>query len=246
MTPAPAIVLVRPQLGVNIGAAARAMLNFGLTRMRLVAPRDGWPNEEARAMASRADAVLDAAELYPETDAAIGDLHRVFAASARGRDMLKPVMTPRRAAAEARQAIAAGQRVGFLFGPERAGLDNADMVRADAVVAIPANPDFASVNLAQAVLLIAYEWFLAGDERPGFEPVYGRSRPASKAELDHFLRHFEEELDQSGHFDTVADKRPAMIQNLRNMWQRADLTEQDLRSLHGIIRALSGNRQGHR
>ena len=156
--PQPAFVLVRPQLGENIGAAARAMWNFGLQRLRLVAPRDGWPNGRAVAMASGAAPVLDRVQVFGDTAAAIGDLDFVFATTARSRDLTKPVVTPERAMAMAREMSGAGRQVGVLFGPERAGLENADIVRANAIVSVPVNPGFASLNLAQCVLLTAYEW----------------------------------------------------------------------------------------
>ncbi len=238
----PAIVLVRPQMGENIGAAARAMLNFGLGEMRLVAPRDGWPNDKAVAMASRADGVLEAARVFERTEDAIADLHRVYAATARRRDMEKPVLTPRRAAAELRAAIAAGRKVGVLFGAERAGLDNDDVVLADAVVQVPANPAFASINLAQAVLLLGYEWYQAGDATPEVDPALGGNRPANKQELVDLFEHIEAELEAGGYFARVEAKRPAMVRNIRNIFQRGRLLEQDVRTLRGVIRALTGRR----
>ena len=154
----PAIILVRPQMGENIGAAARGMRNFGLSEMRLVAPRDGWPNPKAVATASGAGRVLDAARVHGTTAEAIADCHTVYATTARPRDLIKPVLTPEAAMAEARGLIAAGQKVGFLFGPERAGLQNDDLAGAQAIVSVPVDPEFASLNLAQCVLLLAYEW----------------------------------------------------------------------------------------
>lgn len=229
----PAIVLVRPQLAENIGACARAMLNFGLDRMRLVAPRDGWPQDKARAMASRADAVLDNATLHEDTPAAIADLNLVLATTARPRDMTKPVMTPREAAAACRQALAAGEQVGVLFGAERAGLDNDDVVRAQAIVAVPANPAFASLNLAQAVLLFGYEWFQAGEPPPA-EP--GEPR-ASAADLANFYARLEPALDEAG-FLFPPEKRPAMVRNIRNIFARGGLTAHEVSTLHGILSAL--------
>ncbi|MEQ9640259.1 MAG: RNA methyltransferase [Alphaproteobacteria bacterium] len=229
----PAVVLVRPQLAENIGACARAMLNFGLDEMRLVAPRDGWPQDKARAMASRADEVLDNAALHQTTEAAVADLNLVLATTARGRDMVKPVMTPREAAAACRQAIANGEKVGVLFGAERAGLDNDDVVRAHAIVAVPANPAFASLNLAQAVLLFGYEWFVADPAAPEADA----QPPATAAELANFFARLEPALDESG-FLFPPEKRPTMVRNIRNIFQRGRLTTHEVSALHGILSAL--------
>jgi len=234
----PAIILVGPQMGENIGAVARAMANFGLDDLRLVAPRDGWPNPAALAMAAGADAVLEAARVYRATDDAIGDLHHIYATTARGRDMLKPVVPPAQAAGDMRAAAAAGRQVGVLFGPERSGLNNDDVCLAGTVISIPVNPAFASLNLAQAVLLVAYEWF-TGQARaapPDFGP------PASAGELVGLFEHLEGALAAAGFF-YPPEKRPAMVRNLRNMWQRAGLLEQDVRTLRGVIRALAGQKR---
>ncbi len=233
----PAIILVHPQMGENIGAAARAMLNCGLTELRLVAPRDGWPNERAVAMASGADQVIEQTVLFESTGAAVADLHRVYASTARPRGMIKTVVTPRGAAAEMRAAIARGERCGILFGPERAGLDNDDMARADAVISVPLNPAYASLNLAQAVLLIAYEWFQAGDETPERCLHTGRTDVASKAELDNFFDRLMAELDAGG-FLHPPEKRPTMVRNIRNLFLRAGLTQQEVQTLHGIVSSL--------
>ncbi len=237
----PAIVLVEPQLGENIGTAARAMFNCGLTDLRLVAPRDGWPNDKAIAAASGADTVLDRARLYGSAEDAIADLHHVYVTTARDRYMVKRVLTPRAAAAEMRASMAAGNACGILFGPERTGLFNDAIALGDRVIRVPLNPAFSSLNLAQAVLLIGYEWFQSGDETPPSELVAGHSRPATKEELHRFFDHFEEALDQSG-FLRTADKRPGMVRNLRNLFQRAECTEQELRTLHGVITAFLGAR----
>jgi len=238
-TGGPAIILVQPQLGENIGTAARAMLNCGLGDLRLVRPRDGWPIDKAVAAASGADRVLDAARLYPSVKAAIADLAHVYAATARDRYMVKRAVTPRLAAEEMRGFIAAGEACGVLFGPERTGLVNDDIALADTVLAVPLNPAFASLNLAQAVLIIGYEWFTA-ETRPPAEMLHtGHSRPANKAELVRFFEHFEEALDDSG-FLRHPDKRPSLTRNLRNLFQRAFCTEQELRTLHGVITAFVG------
>jgi tRNA/rRNA methyltransferase len=242
VTGGPAIILVEPQLGENIGTAARAMLNCGLDDLRLVRPRDGWPNDKAIAASSGADAVLDKARLYPNVEAAIGNLAHVYASTARDRYMVKRELTPRRAAEEMRGFITAGEACGVLFGPERTGLVNDHIALADTVLTVPLNPAFASLNLAQAVLLIGYEWFTARTA-PRPETMHrGHSRAASKEELLRFFGHFEEALVESG-FLRHPDKRPSMTRNLRNLFQRAQCTEQELRTLHGVITAFMGPRQ---
>ncbi|HZU91754.1 MAG TPA: RNA methyltransferase [Stellaceae bacterium] len=242
VTGGPAIVLVEPQLGQNIGTAARAMMNCGLDDLRLVRPRDGWPNDKAVAAASGADRVLDKARLYPSVEAAIGDLAHVYASTARDRYMVKREVTPRRAAEEMRGHIAAGEPCGVLFGPERTGLVNDHIALADTVLTVPLNPAFSSLNLAQAVLIVGYEWFTA-KLAPDPERLHtGHSRPADKAELLRFFEHFEEALVESG-FLRHPEKRPSMSRNLRNLFQRAECTEQELRTLHGVITAMMGPRK---
>lgn len=235
---APAIVLVRPQLGENIGTASRAMLNFGLSDLRLVAPRDGWPSERARAAASGADLVIDEARLFATSGEAVADLDFVIATTARARDMVKPVLTPERAAAKLREAIAAGGRAGIMFGPERTGLENDEVVLADALVMVPVNPAFASLNLAQAVLLIGYEWFKASDRTAAERIDYLQTRPATKGELLGFFEHLERELDRFG-FLKPPEKRPSMVRNLRNLFQRAAMTEQEVRTMRGVVASLT-------
>jgi len=234
----PAVVLVEPQLGENIGMAARAMLNCGLDDLRLVAPRDGWPNPAAEKAASGAGAVLDGARVYESTGAAIADLHRVYAASARSRGMVKPIVTPRRAADELRTAARDGIAAGVLFGPERAGLTNDDAAVADAIIAVPLNPAFASLNLAQAVLIVGYEWFQAGADAPARDLPYAGGRPATKDELINFFARLEQALDEAG-FLKPPEKRPSMAVNLRDIFARADLSEQEVRTLHGVVSALT-------
>ncbi len=239
--PTPAFILVRPQMGENIGAAARAMWNFGLDRMRLVAPRDGWPNPKAVAMASGAGRVLDQVRVVETTEQALEDLNYVFATTARSRDLTKTVLTPERAMAQAREMIAAGQKVGVMFGPERAGLENADVVRANALISIPVNPAFASLNLAQSVLLNAYEWRRsAQDVAPELREM-GKTRFATHIEVAKFTEHLEGRLDDVGFF-WPEHKRDSMIENLRNMFSRLDLTDADVRTLHGVLRALTQKR----
>lgn len=240
---APAIVLIGSQLGENIGTAARAMLNCGLTELRLVAPRDGWPNEKAVAAASGADMVLDGARLFDTAADAVADLNIVYATTARRRDMLKTVLTPRRAAAEMRSAAGQGVRAGVLFGPERKGLHNDDVTLADKIIEVPLNPAFSSLNLAQAVLIVAYEWRMAGDATPAASLPHGHTQPASKQDLLHLFEHLERELDEVG-FLHPPEKRPSMVRNLRNIFQRADLREQEVRTLRGVIADLSNKRRG--
>ncbi len=243
----PAIILVRPQMGQNIGAAARAMLNFGLGEMRLVAPRDGWPNEAARAMASRADEVLDNAKLYDRTEDAIADLNVVYATTARGRELSKPVTTPRLASEKAVEQVSRGASVGLMFGGERAGLDNDDVALATEIINVPTNPAFSSLNLAQAVLLCAYEWRQAALGQQAIPPAFDeKDKPVAAEQLTIFLDFLISELDRSGMFRLIEDKRPTMLRNLRAMFHRADLRDHEVRTLFGMIRSLSGHRQGTR
>lgn len=234
-------MLVRPQLGDNIGAAARAMLNFGLTRMRLVAPRDGWPNARAGAVASGAGRVLDGAGLFENVASAVADCDYVLAATARPREMVKEVMTPERAMAVARTLDAAGKRVGILFGPERAGLENDDLVHANAIVTVPVNPDFPSINLAQCVLLVAYEWMRRGSEVAPATMVLARTAVASRAEIERLGDHYEEELEAAGFFHPPA-RAQGMKRNLRNLWGRLGLTRAEVEALHGMLRQLLRSR----
>jgi tRNA/rRNA methyltransferase len=233
----PACILVRPQLGENIGAAARAMLNFGLDHMRLVAPRDGWPNPDARAMASGAGRVLDEARLHDDLAGALSDFHFVLATTARARDMTKQVFTPEAAMAVAAERIGRGEKVAVLFGPERAGLENGDVAQANAIVTVPVNPDYPSLNLAQCVLLMGYEWRRATTAVPPVEEGLAGNEPAAGADVEHLARHYETELEAAGFF-FPDHKAQAMRTNLRNMWSRFPLTTQDVRTLHGILRQL--------
>jgi len=241
VTGGPAIILVEPQLGENIGTAARAMMNCGLDDLRLVRPRDGWPSDKAIAAASGADAVLAKARLYPGVPAAIADLVHVYAATARDRGMVRREVTPRHAATEMRTRLAADEPCGLLFGPERTGLLNNDVALADTVLTVPLNPGFASLNLAQAVMIVGYEWFTSGAEAPAETLRRGGSRPATKEELLNFFDHLEEELVKNG-FLHNRESRPSMVRNLRSLFQRAQCTEQELRTLHGVVTAFAGPR----
>jgi tRNA/rRNA methyltransferase len=230
----PAFILVRPQMGENIGAAARAMWNFELSRMRLVAPRDGWPNPRAVAMASGAGQVLDRAGVFDDVAGAVADCTHVYATTARSRDIALPVLTPEEAMAEARALAAQGAKPAVLFGPERAGLENADIARATAIVTVPVNPAFFSLNLAQCVLLMAYEWRRqkAGDA--------ARAEPerAEAVEIERLADRYEDKLAQAGFF-FPPEKAPGMKQTLRAMFSRLALTSGDVRILHGVLRQLT-------
>jgi tRNA/rRNA methyltransferase len=251
--PAPAIILVQPQLGENIGFAARAMANFGLADLRLVAPRDGWPNHKAHAAAAGAASVADTASLFPTVEQAVGDLHFVFATTARPRDMVKRVATPESAARELALRSAKGERTGVLFGPERSGLDNEALALTDAIITAPVNPGFASLSLPQAVLLFGYEWLKAQSSVPSLgraTPFDGPAeeglsvadtRPATRAELISLFEHLESELDRAG-FLRPAEKRATMVRSIRNIFHRMGLTDQDVRTWRGIIVALAGRR----
>ncbi len=222
---------------------ARAMLNCGLGALRLVRPRDGWPSDAAAAAAAGADEVLAAARLFDTTAQAVADLDLVYAATVRERDMIKTVVTPGQAAADIRTHVATGGFSGVLFGPEAMGLSNDDVALADAIVTAPINPDFGSLNLAQAVMLVGYAWFQAADTTPETTMATPATRPATKAELMGLFEHLERELDESG-FLRVTEKRPIMVRNLRNLLQRAGLTEQEVRTLRGVIASLTTRRRG--
>lgn len=233
----PAFVLVRPQMGENIGAAARAMLNFGLERMRVVAPRDGWPSERAVAMASGAGRLLDTAQLTDSVAEAVGDCAYVFATTARQRGLTKPVYSPEAAMAEAARRIARGEKVGVLFGPERAGLENEDIAVANAIVTVPVNPAFPSLNLAQCVLLTAYEWRRAHGDIAEVVTEMGGSDWAEAIEVEKLAEHYETRLEEAGFF-FPEHKAPGMKVNLRNLWSRMPLTRADVQMLHGVMRQM--------
>jgi len=239
----PVVILVRPQLADNIGACARAMANGGLFRLRLVAPRDGWPQERAWRTASGADRILDHATMHETVAGAVADLHRVFATCPRPRHVIKTVMTARAAAGALRDGAQRGLRTGVLFGPERAGLDNDDMAQADTLVRYPLNPAFDSLNLAQAVMVMAYEWWTAADTTPGVSLMTNETAVAPKGEIENLMVHLIDELDASG-FLRNAPKRPGMVRNLYHLFQRGEVTGQELRTLHGVVSMLAlGRRQ---
>lgn len=236
-TDQPAFVLVRPQMGENIGASARAMWNFGLDRMRVVGPRDGWPNERAVALASGAGRLLDEARLYPDLAPALSDCTYVYATTARDRGLTKPVVTPERAMIEAREMMAAGGRVAVMFGPERAGLENADIARANAIISVDVNPSFQSLNLAQCVLLCAYEWRRATVDAPQAVMEMAGTDFATGAEIEALGDHYEAQLDAAGFFFPET-KAARMKLSLRNLWSRLPLTRADVQTLHGVMRQM--------
>ncbi|MSP66761.1 MAG: RNA methyltransferase [Alphaproteobacteria bacterium] len=234
----PAIILVEPQLGDNIGAAARAMFNFGLIDLRLVRPRDGWPNVRAVVSASGADTVVDGVRVFATVAAAVADLRFLLATTARPRHLAKPVVTPAEAARALREAAAGGRAAGILFGAERRGLVNEDLGLADAILTVPINPAFASLNIAQAVLLVAYEWYQAQATAPASATLPLDQTPASKADLEGLFQHLEQALEVAGFF-RPPERRPSMVLNLRAMLLRAGLREQEVRTLRGVIAALA-------
>lgn len=236
-TPQPAFVLVRPQMGENIGAAARAMWNFGLDRMRIVAPRDGWPNPKAVAMASGAGRLLDEARLSADLPEALEDCSFVFATTARPRELIKPVYSPEAAMRLAREKIRGGEKVAILFGPERAGLENDDIARANAIISVPVNPEFASLNLGQCVLLTAYEWMRQSTEVAEEVTELGKTDWATGRDVEALVNHYEDRLDEAGYF-FPPDKAPGMKVVFRNLFSRMRLTRADVQMLHGIMRQM--------
>jgi tRNA/rRNA methyltransferase len=234
--PQPAIILVEPQLSENIGTAARAMANFGLTDLRLVKPRDGWPSEKARAAAASADHVIDKVRVFERLEDALADLTFVYATTARMREVAKPVVGPRAAAEGIVGRAAQGSATGILFGRERTGLNNEEVSLADEILTLPVDPTFSSLNIAQAVLIFAYEWRLAaiGGELPFASTI---AEPAPRAQLIAMFEHLEAALEDAGFFRPT-EKRPHITLAIRAMLQRASLTEQEVRTLRGMIAAL--------
>jgi tRNA/rRNA methyltransferase len=239
--PTPVVILVAPQMGENIGMAARAMANFGLRDLRLVAPRDGWPSEKALAASSGAVEIVEKASVYENFRDAIGDLNFVLATTARERGQMKQVFAPDQAMAEAWREIGTGGRVGIVFGGERSGLDNEEISLCDAILTFPVNPAFASFNLAQAVLLVGYEWFR--NARGGTLPFDGdiRSPRAPREMTVSFFDFLETELEEAGFFPP--EKKPIMMRNLRDVFLRREMTEQDVRTLRGAFTSLLARRR---
>ena len=238
--PRPIVILVEPQMAENVGMAARAMANFGLSEMRLVAPRGGWPKKGARAAASGAVHVLDSAKLFATAREAVADLQFVLATTARERGQMKRVLGPEEAMREAHWRLAVGQKVGILFGRERTGLENDEIALSDAILTFPVNPAFKSLNLAQAVLLTGYEWFRIAQ---GGAVPFGDapSPPATRESVASFFDWVEAELDVVNFYPP--DKRPVMTRNMRDIFLRRELTEQDVRTLRGALRALAEGRR---
>jgi tRNA/rRNA methyltransferase len=239
----PLVILVEPQLGENIGAVARVMGNFGFSRLRLVKPRQGWPNPKAKMMAAGADAILDGAELFETVEAAMADCTFVLAATARAHDQAKPVVGPEQAAAVITAHIAGGDQVAILFGRERNGLESHEVGLADQIITLPVNPAFASLNLAQAVAIIAYECFklATGGALPFTMPE--KSKLAPKQQLLAFFASLDRELEKVEFF-RPAEKRATMTINLRNIFSRMQPTQQDIQTLHGVILAIAEGRKG--
>ena len=235
--PQPSFVLIRPQMGENIGAAARAMWNFGLDRMRIVAPRDGWPNPAADAMASGAGRLLDEAEVSDSVADGIADRTYVYATTARPRELTKPVFSPEAAMRDAADRIARGEKVAVMFGPERSGMENADIAHANAIITVPVNPEFASLNLAQCVLLIGYEWRRAAGEIEDVVVQGQTTQIADQRDTEALARHYEERLEEAGFF-YPDHKAENMKVNLRNLWSRMPMTRADVQMLHGVLRQL--------
>lgn len=233
----PSFVLVRPQMGENIGAAARAMWNFGLSRMVIVDPRDGWPNPKAVAMASGAGRLLDSARIAPDTAAGLEEAQFVYATTARPRDLTTPVFTPEAAMADAVGRIGRGEKVSILFGPERAGLENDDIARANAIITVPVNPDFPSLNLAQCVLLAAYEWRRQTEDATPMDPGLAGTEWATHLEVEKLAEHYEDRMKDAGFF-FPPEKADGMKTVLRNMWSRMPLTRSDVQIFHGMLRQM--------
>jgi len=239
----PVVILVEPQLGENIGMAARAMGNFALGRLRLVKPRDGWPNVAAQRAAAGADHILEKVELFDTVQAAVADLDLLFATTARAHDQAKPVLAPEAAAQEIAGHIASGGGAGILFGRERWGLTNEEVALANRIVTFPVNPGFASLNLAQAVLLIGYEWFKLATSGALPFAMPERSERASHHQIDAFFENLVRELDKV-EFLRPREKRDTMLVNLRNIFTRMEPTKQDMHTLHGVVMAIAEGRKG--
>ena len=231
----PVIILVGPQMGENIGQVARAMKNCSLEDLRIVNPRDGWPNERAIANSSGATDILDNAQLFETTAQAVSDLTRIYATTARARDMNKPVFTPQTLSDRIHTEDG---RHGILFGPERTGLENDDVALCDGIVNVPLNPEFSSLNLAQAVLLISYQWYQSTAMHRDLTPD-NTNEIASKDALYNMFDHLNEELSR-GTFFKNPDMKPAIMNNIRNMFTRAELSPQEVNTLHGMIVNLTG------
>ena len=234
----PTIILVRPQMGENIGSVARGMLNFGLSDLRIVSPRDGWPNQNAVAVASGAGSVLENAKIFNSTQEACADLNYIFATTARNRDLTKETFVPNHAIKKIDEIIMSNQKVGVLFGPERAGLENSDVCLAQAIISVPINQNFSSLNLAHCTLIIAYEWFNLRLNQDLIKSPKDRIEYASLLEVMHLQSALLKNLDAAGFFWPI-DKKQSLTENLTNLLGRLPLTSADVRTLHGVIKALA-------
>ena len=232
--PQPVIILVEPQMGENIGMCARAMLNCGLQRLRLVNPRQSWPNEAAKATAADADLVLRDLEVFETLDQALNDCHCVFATTARDRSLNIPFMPVGDAVVDAKKGIGKGQQVAFLFGPEASGLANEAIARADRLLKFPTNPEFSSLNLAQAVLLLGWEWRRSSQDVESFS----QTEAISRGQLEAFLLRLESELESKGFFLT-SDMKPHSAKTLRSIFSKARLNDSEVKMLHGVLSALT-------
>ncbi|HBN22221.1 MAG TPA: rRNA methyltransferase [Holosporales bacterium] len=235
----PVVILSRPTLSQNIGSCARAMLNFGLTEMRLIDPQANWLDSDARALSASADSILEKAVVFKTPQEAFADLQGIYATTARPRDMIKEAISPREAAIEVNESINSGKKIGLLFGSEKCGLDNDEIALCDKIITIPLNPDFSSINLAQAVILVSYEMYQGCQNAPARDVLWERDdQEAPREELFGFYKHLEGALEKGGYFQ-VDHKRELMQRNLRNMFSRASMTSQEVRSLRGVITALT-------
>lgn len=233
----PTIILIRPQMGENIGAVARAMKNFGLSELRIVAPRDGWPNPAAEAMAAGGEEIVKSAKLYATTGEALADLHYVYASTARDRRLQKPQLEPRAAIGDVTEKTGQGQKVGLLFGPERSGLDNEDIALAHAIITIPTSPDYPSLNLGQSAVVLGYEWWCAQQGEQAGQKTETSEPPATQAEIHGLFDHLEQTLDKT-YFFKRDEKKPRMWRNLRTTLLKAGFSSQEVHSLRGAIAAL--------
>lgn len=235
----PVFILVAPQMGENIGACARAMLNCGLDQLRIVDPRDGWPNEKADAMSAGALEVMPPVQVFATVEEAIADCDYIFSSAANERDMVKPVVTARAAAQDMAERLQAGAKVAVLLGRERSGLTNEEVALSHAMISIPVNADFNSLNLGQAALLIAYEFAQVILNAPPRHVPMGKAVPATAADFDVFCKRLEQEIEAGGFFKTE-EMRPTVVRNIRTFFMRAEPTTQELNTLHGIISAIKG------
>lgn len=229
----PVVILVRPQMGENIGAVARAMSNFGLRELRLVAPRDGWPNPKATEMAAGAEAIINSAQTYPDFSSALADIQIMYATTARRRDMEKPIVTPDVACVEMKQHITSGIKVALVFGPERTGLENDEVMRAHTLITIPTAPENSSLNIAQSMVILGYEWF----KTTAPEIAQAITPPAPYAEMEGLFGQLESYLDEVNYF-RIPDKKPTMWQNLQTMLLRGQFNSQEVRTLRGMLRSI--------